>query len=263
MPLSLPIRLIRRPVFPGVDETSFHRVEVGVDLSIGHSALVLVDVWDSHHIASHQKRCQRVIDEAIAPLVAAARQAGMPVLHAPGPEVAAHYPQCQTFGKPGQARWLGQLPASEQHRDSGSKSEPPGWPKPEVPPPDVIRLRADRRIAPQVTPLYSEPVVADFEQLMAALALTGASVLFYAGFAANICLPFRDYGMRAAQAAGYKVVLVRDATTAVEFDETLDSQLLLEAAIADIEMNYGATTTASHLTEALLSTYRANPQATG
>jgi len=29
--------------------------------------------------------------------------------------------------------------------------------------------------------------------------------LFYAGFAANICIPFKDYGIRALRARGYNV----------------------------------------------------------
>ena len=48
----------------------------------------------------------------------------------------------------------------------------------------------------------------------------GILYLIYVGFATNICVPDRDYGMRAMRERGYALVLVRDATTGVEASDT-------------------------------------------
>ncbi len=252
MPLTLirlSLRTIERHVRLGVDESEFCRVEREVTLPLQTCALVLVDVWDTHHITSHLRRCERIIDTTLAPLVDSARHCGLQVIHAPGPEVAAHYPQCTSHGKRLPTLWLGQ--SAPPTPKAGNHPTLPGLPRPDDPPTDVLALRQNRRIAPQVAPTHDERVVADRQQLFQALEASGIETIFYAGFASNICLPYRDYGMRAAQAAGWKVVLVRDATTAVEFAESLDGEKLLAASIADIEMNYGSTTTALALRRAL------------
>ncbi len=71
--------------------------------------------------------------------------------------------------------------------------------------------------------------------------------LFYAGFAANICIQLRDYGIRAMHDRGYHTTLLRDCTTAIEGSHTLEGQWLLEAAIFNIELKVGCSTTAQQL----------------
>ncbi len=251
--LKLALRSIERPRQPGVSEAEFQQQEHHVQLVIADCALVLVDVWDSHYITSHQLRCENITERIIRPLVDAARKQGLCVIHAPGPEVAAHYRQCPSFGRSKTTRWFGQpeLPGdwpptqnSEHHLVAGL---PPPPPLPEA----INRMKSTRKIHPALTPRQSEPVVADYSELHNCLTKRQTKYLFYAGFAANICLPYRDYGMRAMQAAGYKVIMLRDATTALEIAATLDAQALLTAAILDIELNYGATASAGNLQQAL------------
>ena len=65
--------------------------------------------------------------------------------------------------------------------------------------------------------------------------------LLYAGFAANMCVPFRDYGMRAMKDRGYEVILIRDCTSAIEVADTYDEMLLTTGAVVDVEQNIGYT----------------------
>ena len=74
--------------------------------------------------------------------------------------------------------------------------------------------------------------------------------LFYAGFAANVCVLYRDYGTRAMAKRGYNVILLRDGTCAIEADVTLQDERLLEAAILGIEMWVGSSTTSQALLDA-------------
>ena len=74
--------------------------------------------------------------------------------------------------------------------------------------------------------------------------------LFYAGFATNICVLFRDYGTRAMAQRGYNVILLRDCTTGIEHRETLEGHWLTRAAINSIEIFTGHTTTSEQFLRA-------------
>ena len=81
------------------------------------------------------------------------------------------------------------------------------------------------------------------------LALAG--VPFFAGFAANLCVLNRDYGMRAFHGRGYGTVLVRDGTVAIEAASTVDRGVLLEAAVVEAEMNFSGSIASGELRVAL------------
>jgi nicotinamidase-related amidase len=74
--------------------------------------------------------------------------------------------------------------------------------------------------------------------------------LFYAGFATNICVQFRDYGCRALRESGYNVILLRDCTTGIEVSQTVASLDMTNAAIRNIEMKVGTSTTGEMLRQA-------------
>jgi hypothetical protein len=74
------------------------------------AALVLVDVWDTHPVASHLARTDEITRTCIVPVVRAARQAGMTIVHAPSPPVAKKYAQWTRYaqaaqGEPAPADW--------------------------------------------------------------------------------------------------------------------------------------------------------------
>jgi nicotinamidase-related amidase len=67
--------------------------------------------------------------------------------------------------------------------------------------------------------------------------------LIYVGFSANMCIQFKEYGMRDQAKRGYNCILLRDCTNAFESADTLGDELLLRAAVREIEFAVGWTAT--------------------
>lgn len=88
-------------------------------------------------------------------------------------------------------------------------------------------------------------VVATGDQLHRLCKDRGILHLFYAGFAANICIPCKDYGVRAFRARGYNTILLRDGTTASESQVTIADLAGTRQAIRQLEMADVATTVTS------------------
>lgn len=76
------------------DEQNFGFVERRLPVPVAQSALVLVDVWSTHYIDSWLQRAAQVTREKIVPLLRAACQTGMTIIHAPSPRVVeSHHPE--------------------------------------------------------------------------------------------------------------------------------------------------------------------------
>ena len=84
-----------------------------------------------------------------------------------------------------------------------------------------------------------DEVIATGQQLHELLAEKGMFHLIYVGFATNWCVLGRDYGIRSMASRGYNTILLREATTGVEFPDTLDDNLTTEIAIREVEQQYG------------------------
>ena len=82
-------------------------------------------------------------------------------------------------------------------------------------------------------------VIATGQQLHALLEERRILHLIFAGFATNWCVLGRDYGIRSMSRYGYNMVLLRDATTGVEFPDTYDNLFTTEIAIREVEQQYG------------------------
>lgn len=210
------------------------------------AALVLVDVWDVHPMASHLERTNAITRERIVPVVWAARASGLTIIHAPSPAVARKYPQWTRYASDddlwpsmSETDW----PPTEFARREGryaAYSRPKEWLR------ELWEGRiATRRILADIEPEPDDFVIATGSQLHRLLKDRGILHLFYAGFATNICVPFRDYGMRAFRKRGYNLILLRDCTTAIETHDTVDDLLITHLAIRDFEMMDIAWTTAS------------------
>jgi hypothetical protein len=76
-------------------EAKIWPVDEQYEIDPRQAALVLVDTWNKHPIRSHLEASGRVMRERIAPLLTAARAAGLPLVYAPSPDVAPRYPQWQ------------------------------------------------------------------------------------------------------------------------------------------------------------------------
>ena len=90
-------------------------------------------------------------------------------------------------------------------------------------------------------------MVVNGEALHRLLERRGGLFLFYMGFAANMCVPFRDYGMRAMKDRGYEIILVEDCTTAIEVEDTADELALSRACKIDAALTIGYTVQSADL----------------
>ena len=227
-------------------EANFHYEERKVGIPVSQTAVVLVDVWDFHHVTSHLERTSEIARTRIAPAVAAARRAGVTVVHAPGRPWAPHYPQWQRYSNP---------------QDNNAGSEEPAWP------PAEFRRREGsyerfrrpisgalatarqtpfvRAIDPSLDPAPDDFVVGRGAELQRLCEDRGILHLMYAGFATNICVPLKDYGTRAFVDRGYHVMFLRDCTTAIEGHDTVAGLDATRQAIRELELDGKVETTTS------------------
>ena len=249
--LNLTVRYSLESTDPDVPcrEENLDRRELDWTIPSEQAAIVLVDCWDCHPIETHLERGGRIARERILPAVQACREAGVTVIHAPSPPTAREYPQWKMY-------------ASDQEL-FGKPAEEPAWPTPEmrgrsgeyaafarpVGPRREEWLKTElpkRRIMDFLGPEPEDFVIATGEQLHRLCRDRGIFHLFYAGFAANICVQRRDYGVWAMIDRGYNAILLRDCTTAIETSHTFEGMWLTEAAIVNIELR-GFSTTSEEL----------------
>lgn len=226
MPLQLTVRhIVHEPNPPDLAyrEEHFGYVHLPVSIPVEQAALVLVDCWDQIIVESFQERAERICERTIHPVLEASRSAGITVIHAPSPPVAEKFRQ---YWPPESADERATMPSAAadwppadfaqrqgrwahlQARRSGLHQE------------QLDRIDRDRSIHPAVLPRAGDIVIATGAQLHRLCRERGILYLFYAGFATNICVPDRDYGLRAMRERGYALVLLRDATTGVEARDT-------------------------------------------
>ena len=225
-------------------EEHFGHGEMAWTLSTEEVGLVLVDCWDSHPVETHLERGGQIAKERILPAVQACRKAGIAVVHAPSPTQARLYAQWTKYaderdlhGSTGPAPdW----PPEDLRRRSGSYAS---FARPKEPRTQSIQeIRSKRRIMDFLGPEPDDFVVATGAQLHRLCRHRGIVHLFYAGFAANICVQRRDYGVWAMLDRGYNVVLLRDCTTAIEHAETWDGMWLTRCSILDMELRAASAT---------------------
>jgi len=228
-----------------------------LDLRPAETAVVLVDTWAGHPIKSHLERTNNIVINRIRPAIEAARAGGATVIYAPSPRVA---PDFNSF------------------RHDASQASPPHVYESDWPPPDYraasgrftsLRKRDGERpnnfqgptpewwemrgIQQEITPIPGDVVVGTGTELHDACKTRGLLHLVYAGFATNICVRFRDYGMRGMRDRGYSPILLRDATSAIETRATISSLGLTRAVILDMERWYYTA-----LTDDLISAFECN-----
>jgi nicotinamidase-related amidase len=242
-------RYVRLGVDEGQElaERNYHHAWLDWDVQLDRCALVLVDVWNWHYSVDTLERVDAISRNQIASLLAACRENGMQVIHAPAWPVATRQPN-----------WVNMLEGVEprtQYPDS------PQWP-----PADFRAKRGEyaqfarpseahheynnyhtqnlRDFHEACRPLPTEPVILNGEELHRLCAERGIVHLFYVGFNTNACIIYRDYGIKDMIERGYHGILVRDATTGMETAETHDTMACTEGIIATLEQ-FGAYTVAT------------------
>ncbi|MCK5732873.1 MAG: isochorismatase family protein [Candidatus Latescibacteria bacterium] len=236
--LHISPRYYRWHVDPGVEwvETHTGYAHLNWEIPLSQAALVLVDVWDGHYLTDTAARSEAIIQQKIRPLLGACREAGLQVIHAPGPDLAKKHPA-----------WV-RLIAEEELTCEPETDWPPRafgdksgvyeqYARPREPR-DQEReaFRAGLTIHPAVQPDESEAVIATGEELHRYCTRQGILFLFYVGFNTNACMLLRDYGTLAMGKRGYEITIVRDCTTGMESFETHDALWQTRGAILFLEM---------------------------
>lgn len=242
--IQLDLRYYHLPRRAPITEADFHHKNLRLDLPAAQIALILVDVWSDHYVATHLQRGRDITLERILPVAAACRAIGATVVHAPSPDCARRYTAWTQYASDDEV--FGPPPSPKDEWPPADfrakKNEYEKWARPPEPPDqrfdDIIK---NRSIIPEAVPQDGDHVVLNGPQLHRLLKHKGILYLFYAGFAANMCVPFRDYGMRAMKNRGYDIVLLRDCTTAIEVADTCQDQDLTRAAVIDTEISVGYT----------------------
>ena len=215
-------------------EEFFVRRETTMSLPVGQTALVLVDVWNNHFIESWLERASQVTRDAVVPVLEAARTAGLTIVHAPSPEVAAQFDQLARQRPPPREPEPDWPPADFRNRQGayaayrGPRDQPPGIPRIEP-----------LGMSPAIEVEEDDFVVATGQQLHDLCRERRILHLVFAGFATNWCVLGRDYGMRAMRRRGYNLILLRDATMGVEFPDTLGELTATELAVREAEQQIG------------------------
>lgn len=249
--ITLPVRHYRLGTEPGVElvEANLSHETCEWTIATDQVALVLVDCWDLHAISSYVERTDRISAEVLAPVAGACRDVGIAVIHAPSPGVAEHYPQWTKYASEDdlcETEEVAVWPPEQLRRGKGEYAR---YGKPLEPSREEWNREHlhERRIVSCLEPQPEDLVIKTGEQLHRLCCHREIAHLIYGGFAANFCVPGRDYGTRAMGARGYNITLLRDGTTAIEAHSTLDEMALTRAAIFEAEMRIGHTTLSADL----------------
>jgi len=164
------------------------------------------------------ERSRRMVEDNIVPAVAAARRAGIPIIHEANTPLAHTLPQFTDWHLP----------------------DPPdphtGWPPPDV----TVQNETEhfhRRFGTdyaekkdKVLPFYdlvvpiekNDYVVCTTTSAQKVLKHLGVTNIFYMGFLLNSCIMEKGAGVINLRRRGYKIVVFRDCTTGLHNAETLE-----------------------------------------
>jgi len=231
-------------------ESNIKYTETVWEINAEETAIVLVDVWSKHHLKTHMNRTGAIMANRIAPVIQSARKVGIPIIYAPTPEIARKYPQWtryageeEIFAYPPSPKPQSDWPPKEFKERKGEYTKY-SLLSIEVPPDHIewYEIYREGGIADSIKPETEDFVVATGRQLHRLLKDRGILHLFYAGFATNICLIGRDYGMVPMRRRGYNLILLRDCTSAVENHYTVADLLTTKVFMMHIERDNASTT---------------------
>jgi nicotinamidase-related amidase len=185
-----------------------------------------------------------IIVEEIVPALAAARKIGMTVVHVQSESIGNRYPHLQP-------------PRPEQQAEQKKAADiPTPNARHRGPISDHYSRRASRvhgegfmewegwkelDFAIPLRPLENETVVVSTAQWDDWLREQGIDTLLYVGFCTNLCILDAPGGMRQMAPLGYRCVILREATLAVEFPDTLAERHQTQASLRFIEGWVGYT----------------------
>ena len=237
-------------------EANFHTAQKTLELPVGQTGFVLVDLWDCSRVpdeikpggTSFSERAGEITETRIKPALEAARALGMTVIHAPTAYVAEKYEEhCRR--------------AAELEVEPSPTADVRDWPPAEIRQawaqetwearygdygPEENRLRTENTFIPEAAaPIEGEWLIGTSEQMHAICKEEGLLNLIYVGFATNMCLLFKPGALWEMSRAGYRCLVLRDCTTAVENAESYAGLDMTRAFVDWFEMHMLAYTALS------------------
>lgn len=117
----------------------------------------------------------------------------------------------------------------------------------------IIYAPHDRSIHPAIVPKTSELVmesISDAKLIAQVLKDAQITRIIYMGYASNYCLMSRPIGVINMWREGFGIVVVRDASIAIETPETFGGQWSHQVMMDFVEGSLGATATVNDIREA-------------
>lgn len=255
-------------------ESNFHHYTQMMTFAPGEVAFVMVDLWNTgfgpeplSHLGweaeynagkSFCDRAGEIEVERILPMLSACRDRGITVVHAPTRDIAVKHRQWEELATeeekhppvapPGTADWPPQEWVSacrEEHMNLFRTEE---W---------ITNyyqhVRPNQDIPAPLQPVDGDLVISSGDMLHRLLAQRRIRVLFYCGFATNMCLIDKPGAIRDMATRGYLPILMRDATTGTENAETVDGLWITRVMVDQIEMLWGYSITTREFLEAVQS----------
>lgn len=120
----------------------------------------------------------------------------------------------------------------------------------------IIHAPSLGAISDIVSPLANEIVldssnwIPDDKELHVILLRHNIKTLFYVGYATDICILDRPYGIKRMHGLGYQTILLRDCTGTLEYHDTLEGMWVTRMAVREVErMPAGYSCTAKDFME--------------
>ncbi len=184
-------------------------VAIAREFPAAETAILVCDVWDDHWCRGAAGRCG-ALAKRIDPMLAAARTAGVQVIHAPS--------ECMGFYAGTPERLRAELAPKAPRRAPREAGDVPPLPIDDADggcdtdeQPHAAWTRQDPAIA--VGPL--DAVSDSGDEIDALLRQLGVKNVFMMGVHTNMCVLNRTFGLRQMARRGYDCVLVRDLTDAM------------------------------------------------
>jgi len=197
-------------------------------------------------------RAHRIIADAIAPVLDAARRSNIAVFHLAQSTYAPRYPQYRRIAN--DPELASPVPSAEYEVCVRPRSVKEMW-RVEYgtgfPGPVWVTHSEKFDIAAALKPLPEEDVFLTGWQLNGLCRRLDISTLIYVGFMADLCLVNIPGAIREmAYKFKYRCVVLRDCTVAYEFSDTIDGDWMTFAAIRLIESGMGYSSTSAEFIEA-------------
>jgi len=203
--------------------------------------------WPLTKIYEYYRDAAVVTNSKIRPILAAARAAGLGVVHVVNDRYAHKYPQYAKTGEKYGHREADATPAPDLSWRPEFYEDHYG---PGVDKSVMAAVKKKLRIPQAVAPEPTDDMVLSGYQFAHLMADRQAHTIIYTGFATNECLLFAGGGM-AEMRDRCRLILVRDATVALEHKETVLEHANRDAAIRLVEHSFGYTCTTADLLHAL------------